>query len=93
MINAEKYIQIVELIRSKDDIETVEAFLYNRGKIVIDKQDLYRHYNNEERRQILEAHENPKKTKCILRLGGYDEICKSIPGDEEDEDENYMSYR
>lgn len=61
MIDPEKYLKIVELIKSRDDLETVEAFLYNRGKIVIDKKDFYEHYSLEERREICEISQKSRK--------------------------------
>jgi len=68
MIDPEKYLQIVEIIKDNNDLETVEAFLYNRGKIVIDKKDLYESYDNHERKQIIDAYQKPKTNPC--RIGG-----------------------
>ena len=94
MINPNKYLQIVELIKNSDDLETVEAFLYNRGKIVIDKKDFYEKYDADERRQISEISQKPKRNPCILSFGGSEEKIELGKPDNEEEDENdYSCYR
>jgi hypothetical protein len=47
MVNADKYLSLVENFKTEEDIETLEAFMYNRGKIVLDKTHLYQNYSKE----------------------------------------------
>lgn len=68
MINTETYLKIVELVKTQDDLEAVEAFLYNRGKFVIDKKALYEDYCEEDRNAILETNSKPKR-RARIKLG------------------------
>jgi hypothetical protein len=74
MIDPNKYLKIVEMIKSIDDMEVIEAFLYNRGKIVIDKKDLYEQYSAEEIREISDKRQKVKKINpCRLGFGRNDD--------------------
>lgn len=60
MIDANKYLSIVELIKSNDDFETLTAFLYNRGKLVLDKKELYEKYDTDTCKKLVEIYQTSK---------------------------------
>ena len=55
------YPNLANLGLSPDDFDTIEAFLYNHGKIIIDKKDFYEQYDIDERRRICEISQKPKR--------------------------------
>jgi len=95
LINPDKYLQIVEMFKTEADIEALEAFMYNRGKLVISKKDLWENYTPDARAQVLETHNKPRRRNPILAFGNYETTTpvveeKTIP---EDWDETYDCYR
>jgi hypothetical protein len=96
LINPDKYLQIVEMFKTEDDIEALEAFLYNRGKLVISKKDLWENYTSDARAQVIETQNKPRNKKNpILAFGNYDKtVEKPVETTEaEDWNETYDCYR
>ena len=73
MINPETYLKIVEIVKNHDDLESLEAFLYNRGKLVIDKKHLYENYTPSCIEKIKDALNKPRKNPLIFGFGGFKE--------------------
>jgi hypothetical protein len=60
MIDANKYLSIAELVKTSDDFETLTAFLYNRGKLVLDKRELYEKYDVETCKKLADIYQTSK---------------------------------
>jgi hypothetical protein len=69
MVDPEKYLKLADLINSEGDFETLEAFMYNNGKIVLDKRHLYQNYPTECIDKIKEVYNKPNRKVNILKLG------------------------
>lgn len=69
MVNPEKYIKLAEMINTKEDFETIEAFMYNNGKIVLDKRHLYENYPQDCIKKIIDVHNKPVIKKDVLKIG------------------------
>ena len=84
------------MFKTEDDIEALEAFLYNRGKLVISKKDLYENYTLDARAQVIETQNKPRRQKNpILAFGNYNkEVEKPAETTETDGwNETYDCYR
>jgi hypothetical protein len=60
MIDANKYLSIAELVKTSDDFETLTAFLYNRGKLVLDKKEIYEKYDTDTCKKLTEIYHTSK---------------------------------
>jgi len=61
MTDPELYLKITSLIKTKDDFETLEAFLYNSGKLVFDKRDLFEKYDSGTIKKLKDVYESPSR--------------------------------